>query len=186
LKRRHWWRDEAYILVAQTNLASCLDDVGRGQEALILMREIYARRIASYGLAHEHTIQTGSNLIVTMFRLGLYDEGKTLLRDQLVPAARRLLGYDHDTTLDLNKNLANAIQEDPKRSRDNRRLNQRDARRRDLFNLDTGDDLLEAETILLEVVKRRRRVFGPTHPDTLLSERDLSNARVKLATRMHA
>ena len=41
-----------------------------------------------------------------------------------------------------------------------------------------GDDLLEAETILQDVVKRRRRVFGPAHPDTLKAERVLSTTQL--------
>ena len=43
--------------------------------------------------------------------------------------------------------------------------------------LNTGDDLLEAETILQDVVQRRRRVFGPAHPDTLRVEEALSDVR---------
>ena len=49
------------------------------------------------------------------------------------------------------------------------------------FYLDTGADLLEAETILQDVVQRRRRVFGPAHPDTRLTETALSQVRAKLA-----
>ena len=45
------------------------------------------------------------------------------------------------------------------------------------FDQSTGDDLLEAETIMQDVVQRRRRVFGPAHPDTLEAERGLSNVR---------
>ena len=54
-------------------------------------------------------------------------------------------------------------------------------RRRDRFDLNTGDDLLEAETILQDVVQRQRRVFGPAHPETLRTERNLSKVRAKLA-----
>jgi len=43
------------------------------------------------------------------------------------------------------------------------------------FDLNTGDDLLQAKTIMQDVVQRRRRVFGPAHPvthecETILSE----------------
>ena len=50
------------------------------------------------------------------------------------------------------------------------------------FHPNTGDDLLEAETILQDVVQRRRRVFGPAHPDTRRAETALSNTRAKLAS----
>ena len=50
------------------------------------------------------------------------------------------------------------------------------------FDLDTGDDLLEAETILRDVVQKYRRVLGPAHPTTLLAEKNLSAVRrAKLA-----
>ena len=49
----------------------------------------------------------------------------------------------------------------------------------------TRDDLLEAETILQDVVQRRRRIFGPAHPDTLLAEELLFAARANLAVRAH-
>ena len=52
--------------------------------------------------------------------------------------------------------------------------------RRRRFDLNTGDDLLEAETIMQDVVQRRRRVFGPAHPDTLRAEGSLSHAREAL------
>ena len=53
--------------------------------------------------------------------------------------------------------------------------------RRPVFDLNTGDDLLEAETIMQDVVQRRRRVFGPTHPDAFQAERTLSVVRKILA-----
>jgi len=49
------------------------------------------------------------------------------------------------------------------------------------LNLNTGGDLLEAETIMQDVVQRQRRVFGPAHPDTLSSEHTLSGVRRKIA-----
>ena len=49
------------------------------------------------------------------------------------------------------------------------------------FNVNTGDDLLEAESIMQDVVQRRRRVFGPAHPETGDAEDMLSRTRAKLA-----
>ena len=60
----------------------------------------------------------------------------------------------------MNHNIAVVLQENPERTR---------------------DDLLEAETIMQDVVRRRRRVFGPAHPDTLRAEEDLSDMRENLA-----
>ena len=47
--------------------------------------------------------------------------------------------------------------------------------------INTGDDLLDAETIMQDVVERRRRVFGTAHPETRSAETALSNVHAKLA-----
>ena len=52
------------------------------------------------------------------------------------------------------------------------------------FHLNTGDDLLEAETIMQDVVQRRRRVFGPAHPETRAAERELSSTREALTNHL--
>ena len=41
--------------------------------------------------------------------------------------------------------------------------------------------MLDAETIMQDVVQRRRRVFGPAHPDTRQCEELLRMVRAKLA-----
>ena len=53
----------------------------------------------------------------------------------------------------------------------------RAAATRPVFDLNTGGDLLEAETIMQGVVQRRRRVFGPAHPETRRAEEVLSAVR---------
>ena len=54
-------------------------------------------------------------------------------------------------------------------------------RQRDLLLVpNTGDDLLEAESIMEDVVQRRRRVFGSAHPSTRVDERTLSDVREDL------
>merc|ERR1712094_79941 len=47
LNRRYWSHDKRAILIAETNLASCLGDLDRHNEALVLKREIYAKEVAS-------------------------------------------------------------------------------------------------------------------------------------------
>ena len=41
--------------------------------------------------------------------------------------------------------------------------------------------MLEAETIMQDVVQRRRRVFGPAHPDTVSAAGGLSRLRALIA-----
>ena len=178
-RRRYWSHREGAILAAQANISSCLGELGRCDEALVLRREIYARRVATLGVSHEVTILNGGNVVISLNHLELWEESKKLASDQLLPAARRSLGADHDLTLRLNQNLAAALANDPRRTRDDLRLNQRGVAS-PRHDLNTGDDVLEAETILRDVVQRRRRVFGPAHPETRHSERSLSVIRAQL------
>jgi len=50
-----------------------------------------------------------------------------------------------------------------------------------VFYPNTDEDVLECETIMQDVVQRRRRVFGPAHPETRNCEDLLSQARAILA-----
>ena len=61
------WADENFILSAQSGLASCLDDLGRYDEAL------YARRVAIRGVSHEDTLLSGRDSFIV---LALWDEVK--------------------------------------------------------------------------------------------------------------
>ena len=123
----------------------------------------------TFGHSHEVTILAGYNLSLAILRLHGWEEAKTLLRDSLLPAARRSLAADHVWTL----NLATALAKDPESTRGDPRLKQRKTGR--------GD-----------AVSRRRRparsrdhaagrgpeaaILGPAHPDTLNAEDALSNA----------
>mmetsp|Transcript_4645 Transcript_4645/g.14060 ORF Transcript_4645/g.14060 Transcript_4645/m.14060 type:complete len:164 (-) Transcript_4645:38-529(-) len=159
--RRYWPHAKEDMLGAQSNIAGCLGSLGRDVEALVLIRDIYAGFVATLGLSHENTLGFGNNLVLSLDRCKLWDESKSLLRDQLLPAARRSLGFDHDLTLRLGRSLAVALTRNPESTR---------------------DDLLEAESIMQDVVQRRRRVFGPAHPHTKLSESLLSYVRERLHT----
>ena len=117
LKRRYWPHNEGSILIAQSGLASGLAALGRHDEALVLKREIYTRRVATLGVSHETTLLDGNNLAISLTKLELWDESITLQRDQLLPAARRSLGADHESMLDLNYDLAWALRRNPERTR---------------------------------------------------------------------
>ena len=119
---------------------------------------------------------------MSLNNLGLYGELKTFVRNQL-PVARRSLGSDHHATLQLNLSLILALSNDPEHTRDDPRLNQHSdpALWRPIFDLHTGDDLLEALTITQDMLQRRRRVFGRAHPETRRAEATLEFVRAKLA-----
>ena len=178
-RRRYFWHNEEGILIAQSNLALCLnDDLGRHDEALVIRREVFARRLATCGVSDEWTINSGYNLSSSLRKVGLQEEARTLVCDQLLPVARRSLGPDHDTTIRLNHSLAATIMRSPECTRNDLCF---ESTHDPLTCPYTGDDLLEAETIMQDVVRRRRRVLGPAHPETLHAEKVLSRARAKLA-----
>ena len=123
LTRRFVSDDESAILFSQRDLACGLDDAGRLDEALVLRRTIYARRLATLGVSNEGTLLSGNDLGLSLTKLELWDEAKTLIRDQLLPVARRTLGADHHMTLHFAHDLARALLGDPKRTRDDPRVN---------------------------------------------------------------
>mmetsp|Transcript_15463 Transcript_15463/g.46384 ORF Transcript_15463/g.46384 Transcript_15463/m.46384 type:complete len:127 (-) Transcript_15463:50-430(-) len=121
--RRYWPHAKEDMLGAQSNIAGCLGSLGRDVEALVLIRDIYAGFVATLGLSHENTLGFGNNLVLSLDRCKLWDESKSLLRDQLLPASRQSLGADHNVTLTLNQNLTYALHTDPDHTRDDLRLN---------------------------------------------------------------
>ena len=128
--RRYWSHDRKAVFTAQSYLAGCLDELGRYDEALVLKREVHNEFVALFGDSHENTIVSGINIAVSLLNLGLCDESKFLLRDKLLPVARRSLGADHALTLKLNTNLAYGLQKDPERTRDDPCFNQHPPARR--------------------------------------------------------
>ena len=62
LRRRYWSLSHGSMVAAQGNLAACLTALKRGDEALALRREIYAKLVATRGISHEETILCGLNL----------------------------------------------------------------------------------------------------------------------------
>ena len=95
-------------------------------------------------------------------RVGRFAEAKTLLRNELLPLARQSLGPTRGLYMDIEELLVQALRMDPNATR---------------------DDLREAETIMQDVLQRRRRVFGPAHPSTVWCEGELARVRKALAMR---
>ena len=125
--RRRFFHPIKGVLELQTNIAGCLSELGRSDEALVLFREIYKKSAVAFGVSHEVTLVNGSNLVTLMHRASLFDETRHFLRDQLLPEARRSLGADHDVTLKIRQCLSATLFENPNGTRDEPRLNQ-DAR----------------------------------------------------------
>ena len=100
-------------------------------------------------------------MALTLVSLRRLEEAKELLR-KTMPVARRVLGKCDEVTLTVRCIYAKALYKDD------------DA---------TLDDLHEAVTMLEDVERIARRVFGGTHPTTVGIEDELQNARTILRAR---
>ena len=94
LRNNTFSRRIEFIIDAQADVAQCLVDLGRWDEALVLQRENYARAVAFRGVPHHDVLKRGPPLISSLFKFKLWDEMRSL-SDQLLPVARRLVGADH-------------------------------------------------------------------------------------------
>ena len=122
-------------------------------------RSLYAQTKAAYGIEAHETLINAHNLASSLASMELYAEAKPFLR-KIISRARRSLGDEHDTTLDMRYTYARAM------------LSDDDA---------TESDFREAVTILEDIERTSRRVFGPDHPIAKRSKEMLQIAREGLA-----
>ena len=106
-------------------------------------------------------VLAANNYASSLVDLRRFEEARTLLR-RMLPVARRVLGECHDLTLRMRMNYAIALHK---------------------AHGATLDDLHEAVTTLEEIERTARRVFGGAYPLTEAIERELRDARAKLAAR---
>ena len=153
---------ESNILVVQTNLAITYEELGRLEEALLLMRDVYSGRLRLNGEESFTTLKAANNYASSLVNLKHFEEAKSLMR-KTIPLARRVLGENHDSTLRMRWTYGRALY-----------FAREDA---------TLEDLREAVTTLEDTVRIARRVLGGAHPLTEGIERDLQNAQAALAAR---
>jgi len=149
------------MLVAQANLASTYEELGRPEEALSMRREVYSGFLKLHGEEDERTLHTANNYVNSLVGLKHFEEAKALFRETM-PVARRVLGDSHELTFKMRWNYAIAVYRDPAA-----RL----------------DDLREAVTRLEETERTARRVLGGAHPLMRGIEATLRNARAALRAR---
>ena len=123
-----------------------------------MRREVLAGSSRLYGPDDKDTLIDAVNLSESLIEAKLFDEARSLLRDN-IPVARRTLGDGNEYTLMLRTNSAWAIYRDTNSSR----------------------DVHEAVAILEDVVRTTRRVFGTEHPFFAEYRKDLESARMRLA-----
>jgi len=152
---------ERDILITQGNLSNTYSRLGRLEEALRVRRDVYSRHLELNGEEHETTLVEAYNLAYLIVDLEGYDEARSLLR-KTTPVARRVLGESKDLTLRLRWNYARALF---------------------LDGSTTLDDLRKAVTMLKDVERIARRVFGGAHPFIGSIEQSLKSSRAVLGAR---
>ena len=155
---------EASLIVLKTGLGRSYVDAGRYGDALAIFREVHERNVALRGPEHDETLYCAGHL--TNFILtGRHDEAKNLLRDQVLPAAHRVLPPEDDIVISCTSNLARAI-----------------------YDADGAsvDDLREGVAMLEALCTTSRRVYGAEHPKVALREGYLDDAQAKLAAAVAA
>ena len=153
----HYGASEEALMLVRENLATCLCDNGRKDDAVAMLRMIYAKSLA-LGDSEENTFGRGLNLAISLKCMGSYTEAKSFLREQL-PKARDALGAEDCTYIKLRATYAQTLYFDNGASR---------------------DDVVEASTILEELVSTTRRVLGPSHPLAQGIMKNMMEARMKL------
>ena len=151
------------MLIAQSNLASTYQMVGRFEQASRILRDVYSLRLKLNGEEDENTLLAASNYANSLLHLRRYDEAKTLVRDAML-VARRVLGESHEATLKMSGCYADALR---RRGDPSAKL----------------DDLREAVRTLEDADRIARRVLGGAHPTAAALGQTLQNTRTMLAVR---
>ena len=119
----------------------------------------YASRVRLSGEFHEKTLISALNLSITLVRANKACESMAFSRP-LLPMSRRALGADHEITLRFAHSYAYAACNCAAASR---------------------DEVVFAEKLLEDTIRRFRRVLGTAHPSTSKAEGDLFYLRERLA-----
>jgi hypothetical protein len=152
---------EEHMLIAQGNLATAYQRLGRREEALSMRRDVYSGRLKLTGEEHESTLRAASNYASSLVDLQRFEESKPVLR-KTMPVARRVLGESHELTLKMRGLYAEA-----------------------LYKADgaTRDDLRVAVSTLEDAERIARRVLGSAHPFTEGVVGSLQEVRAALRAR---
>ena len=159
--RRRNGDPEGNILTVQSNMAITYGEIGQGEKALSMERDVYSGYLKLDGGQHSSTLRAANNYASSLAALQRFKEAKSVLR-KTIPVTRRVLGESHELCLGMRTIYGQALYED---------------------SAATLDDLREAVTTLEDIEGVARRVLGGAHPVTMGIQRSLHNARGALRTR---
>ena len=152
---------EEAMLGVQGNLATLYHMLGDHVRALQLDRDAYFGYVKIHGEEEKDSLVAAFNYTVALHNLKQFEEAKLLLR-KTMPVARRALGNSNEITFAMKKIYAEALYNDPAA---------------------TLDDIREAVTMLEDMERIARRVFGGAHPTAAGIGITLREARAALRAR---
>jgi tetratricopeptide (TPR) repeat protein len=103
---------ENSVLVAQSNLATTYDMLGRLEQALLILRDVYVGHLKFYGEEDSVTLAAANNYATSLMSQRHFEEAKSLLL-KTIPVARRVLGESNEPTLRIRMCYALALYEGP-------------------------------------------------------------------------
>ncbi|MDV9175899.1 FxSxx-COOH system tetratricopeptide repeat protein, partial [Streptomyces sp. W16] len=188
-RRRVLGEDDPETLIAASNLAIRLADVGRVEEAVVLGEGTLARRRRVLGEDHPNTLIAASNLANRLADVGRVEEA-VVLGEGTLAGQRRVLGEDHPNTLITASNLAIRLA-DVGRVEEAVELGEDTLARRRVLGEDHPDTLIAASNLAAhladvgrveeavelgeDTLAGQRRVLGEDHPNTLIAASNLAN-----------
>jgi hypothetical protein len=128
----------AFVLVAETNIASAFEDLGRHEESLAVRRGLLERTKAYHGVTSDDTFIDALNLANSLLALKKYDEVKAFL-PEYVASACATNGPDHRLTLKLRFALCRA---------------------RGVVRDGSFEEVVESDKEIADIDRRVRRIFG--------------------------
>ena len=120
---------------------------------------------AAFGATHEHTLRSKLSLSSALIACGRGEKPQYCVKPQLlrearslteeyIPVVDRVLGPDHECSLQLRENRVEAIMNDTS---------------------STPGDRAEAKAVCEDATRRARRVFGASHPVTVRLEQQFKD-----------
>ena len=139
--------------------ATCLERLGRKEEALQQKRAIFAESSALLGRTHPDVLLNGNNLSQSLVSNGHFAEARRHAREHLA-VTRLAVGKNHRLAIDATSRLGEALCKDPER---------------------TYADAIELEALSVDTAEASRLTYGPRHPDTLKAYANVESSRALLA-----
>ena len=142
-------------LLARKNLADCLYELGRFDDALRLHQQNHDDNLSLLGSDHDETLDAASAVALDQHSLGAFSQARAL-NEQTLARYRTKHGQSHPATLAVANNLA--------------------------LNLHSLGELLKARELFQSTLAGKRAIAGPAKIDTLTTAYNLASVLVDLGS----